>query len=106
MKDPKPPVAPESEPADSDDGEADADNDNDTDNENDNARGRQKKRPEPGRTTSGKAVNVRSDSADSEIVFPEFQGERKPDPTKGESAISFKLTTPPERERKRRASTR
>jgi nucleotide-binding universal stress UspA family protein len=102
MKDPKPPVAPESEPADSD-GEADADNDNDTDNENDgNVRGRQKKRPEPGRTTSGKAVNVRSDSADSEIVFPEFQGERKPDPTKGESAISFKLTTPPEKERKRR----
>jgi nucleotide-binding universal stress UspA family protein len=103
MKDPKPPVAPESEPADSDGEAADADNDTDNENENDdNARGRQKKRPEPGRTTSGKAVNVRSDSADSEVAFPEFQGERKPDPTKGESAISFKLTTPPEKERKRR----
>jgi len=94
LKDPKPPPAPESEPADSDkDGDADADND--TDNESE--RGRQKKRPEPGRTTAGKSVNVRGDSADSEVVFPQFQGERKPDPTKGESAISFKLTTPAEK---------
>jgi nucleotide-binding universal stress UspA family protein len=96
LKDPKPPPAPESEPAESD---QDGDADNDTDNDNGSARGRQKKRPEPGRTTSGKAVNVRGDSADSEIVFPQFQGERKPDPTKGESSISFKLTTPAEKEK-------
>ncbi|KAL1588869.1 hypothetical protein WHR41_02608 [Cladosporium halotolerans] len=93
LKDPKPP--PESEPADSD-READADNDTDNDEA---GRGRQKKRPEPGRTTSGKSVNVRGDSADSEVVFPQFQGERKPDPTKGESAISFKLTTPVEKDK-------
>jgi nucleotide-binding universal stress UspA family protein len=97
LKDPKPPPAPESEPADSD---QDGDADNDTDNDNNgSARGRQKKRPEPGRTTSGKAVNVRGDSADSEVVFPDFQGGRKPDPTKGESSISFKLTTPAEKEK-------
>lgn len=100
MKDPKPPPAPESEAADSDQ-DADADNDNDTDQE-EGGRGRQKKRPEPGRTTSGKAVNVRGDSADSEVVFPQFQGERKPDPTKGESAISFKLTTPAEKEKQQK----
>jgi nucleotide-binding universal stress UspA family protein len=95
LKDPKPPPPPESEPADSDqDGDADYDTENET---NESARGRQKKRPEPGRTTSGKAVNVRGDSADSEIVFPQFQGDRKPDPTKGESAISFKLSTPAEK---------
>lgn len=95
LKDPKPP--PESEPADSD---QDGDADNDTDNDNDEgARGRQKKRPEPGRTTSGKSVNVRGDSADSEVVFPQFQGDKKPDPTKGESAISFKLNPPSEREK-------
>lgn len=99
LKDPKPPVAPESEAADSD-RDADADNDNDTDDEG--SRGRQKKRPEPGLTTSGKSVNVRADSADSEAVFPQFQGERKPDPTKGESAISFKVTPPTERQKKKR----
>lgn len=99
MKDPKPP--PESEPADSDrEEDADADADNDTDHEEDE-RGRQKKRPEPGNTTSGKSVNVRDDSADSEVVFPQFQGERKPDPTKGESAISFKLTTPADKQKEK-----
>ncbi|KAM0716697.1 hypothetical protein Q7P37_008142 [Cladosporium fusiforme] len=97
MKDPKP--APESEPADSDQ-EEDADADNETDHEDDE-RGRQKKRPEPGNTTSGKSVNVRGDSADSEVVFPQFQGERKPDPTKGESAISFKLTTPADKQKEK-----
>lgn len=71
------------------DSDADADNDNDTDGD-DGQRGRGRKRPEPGRTTSGKATNVREDSEDSdrESVI-EFRGGAKPDPTKGESKLSF-----------------
>lgn len=80
------------EPEDDSDGYADADNDNESEEEG--KRGRQKIRPEPGKTTAGKAVNVREDSADSEAAFPQFQGGQKPDPTKGESAISFKVTPP------------
>lgn len=72
---------------------AEPDNDNDTDAD-DNKRGRAMKRPIPGRTTSGKAINVREDSSDSE---PEEEQERtqsqpakdKPDPTKGQSKLSF-----------------
>lgn len=80
-KDPKP------ERHESDD-DADADNDNDTDAD-EGQRGRGRKRPEPGRTTSGKAVNVRNDSEDSNREF-QFAGGAKPDPTKGESMLSFK----------------
>lgn len=76
------------DPQDDSDGYADADNDNDSEEED--KRGRQKIRPEPGKTTAGKAVNVRADSADSEANIPMH----KPDPTKGESAISFKITPP------------
>jgi nucleotide-binding universal stress UspA family protein len=65
--------------------DADADNDNDTDAD-DAKRGRGRKRPEPGRTTSGKAVNLRSESVDSEIDY-----HPKPDPTKGQSKLSFQL---------------
>lgn len=71
------------------DSDADADNDNDTDGD-DSHRGRGRKRPEPGRTTSGKATNVREDSEDSERESViEFAGGAKPDPTKGESKLSF-----------------
>lgn len=71
------------------DSDADADNDNDTDGD-DSHRGRGRKRPEPGRTTSGKATNVREDSEDSEREsVVEFAGGAKPDPTKGESKLSF-----------------
>lgn len=66
----------------------------DNDSDEDHKRGRRKIRPEPGKTTAGKAVNVREDSADSEATFPQFQGGHKPDPTRGESAISFKITPP------------
>lgn len=70
--------------------DADADNDNDTDQEaEEGERGRGRKRPEPGRTTSGKAVNLRDDSEDS-LRGHEFTGGNKPDPTKGESMIQFK----------------
>ncbi|KAF2720355.1 adenine nucleotide alpha hydrolases-like protein [Polychaeton citri CBS 116435] len=54
-------------------------------------RGRGRIRPEPGRTTSGKSVNLRSDSEDSvregqiSDYDPDFPGGVKPDPTKGES---------------------
>lgn len=69
--------------------DADADNDNDTDGD-DGQRGRGRKRPEPGRTTSGKATNVREDSEDSERESViEFAGGVKPDPTKGQSKLSF-----------------
>lgn len=66
------------------DEDADADNDNDTDADAESTRGRERKRPEPGRTTSGKSINVRSGSVDSEADFPS-----KPDPTKGQSKLSF-----------------
>lgn len=87
MKDPKEPV-PEEEQNESDD-DADADNDNDTEGE-DTKRGRVRKRPEPGRTTSGKSVNVREDSEDSvRDTETKWTGGAKPDPTKGESMLSF-----------------
>ncbi len=87
LKDPKtPPAAPADDGRDSDD-DADADNDNDTDAE-DTKRGRGRKRPEPGRTTSGKAVNVREESEDS-VRPTEWPVGQKPDPTKGESKLSF-----------------
>ena len=86
MKDPKEPV-PEEEQNESDE-DADADNDNDTEGE-DTKRGRVRKRPEPGRTTSGKSVNVREDSEDSvREPEPKWEG-AKPDPTKGESKFTF-----------------
>lgn len=89
MKDPKEP-APEQDQRESDD-DADADNDNDNDTEGeDTKRGRIRKRPEPGRTTSGKSVNVRGDSEDSirDVETRSVSG-AKPDPTKGESKLSF-----------------
>ena len=73
---------------------AEPDNDNDTDN--DSKRGRAMKRPIPGRTTSGKAINVREDSSDSEPEEEERSQSQpgqpakdKPDPTKGQSKLSF-----------------
>lgn len=77
------------------DSEGDADADNDNESEEEDERGRQKIRPQPGKTTAGKAINTRDDSADSEATF----AQNKPDPTKGESAISFKLTPPTEKKR-------
>lgn len=81
-----PPEPGQEQPSDDD---ADADNDNDTDRDVDDRRGRGRKRPEPGRTTSGKSINVREDSDDDSEreAFPEGL---KPDPTKGESKLSFK----------------
>jgi len=89
LKDPKRPSTPlqQDDHQDSDD-DADADNDNDTDGE-DSKRGRGRIRPEPGRTTSGKSVNVRDESEDSERES-KWPGGVKPDPTKGESKLSFK----------------
>ncbi|KJY00574.1 adenine nucleotide alpha hydrolases-like protein [Zymoseptoria brevis] len=81
QEDPPEPDQPDS------DSDADADNDNDTDGD-DSQRGRGRKRPEPGRTTSGKATNVREDSEDSERDV-QFASGAKPDPTKGESKLSF-----------------
>ncbi|KAF2765016.1 adenine nucleotide alpha hydrolases-like protein [Teratosphaeria nubilosa] len=75
------PPRPEDEQQASDE-DADADNDNDTDRD-DEGRGRGRKRPEPGRTTSGKSVGLRDESVDSEADVI------KPDPTKGESKLSF-----------------
>ncbi|KXT17083.1 hypothetical protein AC579_4360 [Pseudocercospora musae] len=77
------------QPQESDD-DADADNDNDTDRD-ESSRGRGRKRPEPGRTTSGKAINVREESeSDSEREpVDEFASGAKPDPTKGQSKLSF-----------------
>ncbi|KXL45256.1 hypothetical protein M433DRAFT_325013 [Acidomyces richmondensis BFW] len=85
------------------DEDADADNDNDTDRDDESKRGRERKRPEPGRTTSGKAINLRDDSVDSEADF--FPAGLKPDPTKGQSKVSFqhdpknRLMLPTERKR-------
>ncbi|KAH9816332.1 adenine nucleotide alpha hydrolases-like protein [Teratosphaeria destructans] len=76
------PPRPEDEQQGSDE-DADADNDNDTDRDDEGKRGRGRKRPEPGRTTSGKAVGLRDESVDSEADMI------KPDPTKGESKLSF-----------------
>ncbi|KAK4542974.1 hypothetical protein LTR36_005972 [Oleoguttula mirabilis] len=76
------PPTPTEDHRDSDD-DADADNDNDTDRD-DGTRGRGRKRPEPGRTTAGKSINLRERSADSEAEFS-----TKPDPTKGQSKLSF-----------------
>lgn len=83
--------------------DADADNDNDTDAD-ETKRGRGRKRPEPGRTTSGKSINVKRDeSIDSEVDFGSQN--HKPDPTKGESKLSFsrdpkiKVTPPTDRRR-------
>lgn len=75
---------------DSDSDKADADNDNDTDAD-DSKRGRAMKRPIPGRTTSGKAINVREDSSDSEAEEQSQSqpAKEKPDPTKGQSKLSF-----------------
>ncbi|KAK4554751.1 hypothetical protein LTR86_008253 [Recurvomyces mirabilis] len=92
-----PPVPGEDAPGSDDD--ADADNDNDTDAD-DSKRGRGRMRPEPGRTTSGKSTNLREGSVDSEMGVPQ-----KPDPTKGESKLSFqrdpliKVTPPTEKRR-------
>lgn len=72
--------------------EAYGDNENDTEGEETN-RGRGRKRPEPGRTTAGKAVNIRDESEDSERESGKFPGGVKPDPTKGESKLSV-LGTP------------
>lgn len=89
MKDPKQPKGEEKV--------RDSDVENDTDNEG-VKRGRGRVRPVPGRTTSGKAINVRSDSEDS-------VRQSKPDPTKGESAITWKsdpkirITPPVEKQR-------
>ncbi|WPH00358.1 Hypothetical protein R9X50_00318500 [Acrodontium crateriforme] len=92
------PPIPEDKGRDSDE-DADADNDNDTDAD-DGTRGRERKRPEPGITTAGKSVNLREDSVDSEA---EFRGP-KPDPTKGESALTWKdpriKVTPPTAKRR------
>jgi nucleotide-binding universal stress UspA family protein len=84
------------------DNDADADNDNDTDRDDEGKRGRERKRPEPGRTTSGKSINVREESVDSDADF--FPNGMKPDPTKGQSKLSFQRdpktkVVPPERKR-------
>lgn len=108
MKDPKEPQ-PEEEQHESDE-DADADNDNDTEGE-DVKRGRVRKRPEPGRTTSGKSVNVREDSEDSvREPVPKWEGGLKPDPTKGESKLSFQgdptiKVTPPSGKKRVHPST-
>jgi nucleotide-binding universal stress UspA family protein len=97
LKDPKRPPTPKGEDGRDSDDDADADNDNDTDAE-DSKRGRGRVRPEPGRTTSGKAINVRDESEDSE------HDTKKPDPTKGESKLSFSAEgkkTPGSSEKKR-----
>ncbi|KAI7605498.1 adenine nucleotide alpha hydrolases-like protein, partial [Hortaea werneckii] len=88
--------------------EADAENDNETDDDA-SARGRERKRPEPGRTTSGKAVNLREGSVDS-IAFNPPPPKAKPDPTKGQSKFNFQIpkdpkirvTPPGEKEAKKR----
>lgn len=82
LKDPKQPLSPNKDEHRESDDDADADNDNDTDAE-DTKRGRGRKRPEPGKTTSGKSINVDVESED------ELGGAAKPDPTKGESKLSF-----------------
>ena len=88
LKDPKEPPAPSGERRESEE-DADADNDNDTDRE-ETGRGRERKRPEPGRTTSGKAINVRDESEDSDRETSKWPGgAKKPDPTKGESKLSI-----------------
>ncbi|KAK5174200.1 uncharacterized protein LTR77_001280 [Saxophila tyrrhenica] len=103
LKDPKRPATPVDDNDRESDDDADADNDNDTDVE-DAKRGRGRIRPEPGRTTSGKSVNVRDESEDSEQES-KWPGGAKPDPTKGESKLSFKgdpsikVTGPPEKKR-------
>lgn len=90
MKDPKEPAPIPDEPHHESDEDADADNDNDTDLD-DTKRGRGRKRPEPGRTTSGKAVNLRSESVDSDA---DWRARLKPDPTKGESMLTFRTPDP------------
>ncbi|KAF2478524.1 hypothetical protein BDY17DRAFT_258795 [Neohortaea acidophila] len=69
-----------------------SENDFDTDGE-ETQRGRGRKRPEPGRTTSGKSINVREESEDSVREPRSWPGGAKPDPTKGESKASV-LGTP------------
>lgn len=97
LKDPKQPPKPKYEDRRDSDDDADADNDNDTDTE-ETKRGRGRVRPEPGRTTAGKAINVRDESEDSD------RDTKKPDPTKGESKLSFSAEgkrTPGSSEKKR-----
>lgn len=79
------PPEPDAQPSDDD---ADADNDNDTD-QDENQRGRGRKRPVPGRTTSGKAINVREESESDSDQAEDFPNSIKPDPTKGQSKLSF-----------------
>jgi len=92
------PLVPEEDHHESED-DADADDDNDTDLD-DSKRGRGRKRPEPGRTTSGKSVNLREASVDSQMDPP-----YKPDPTKGQSKFSLpkdpkiQITPPVEKKR-------
>ena len=92
MKDPKEtPKSPPPEDArheSDDDADADADNENDTDAE-EGKRGRERKRPEPGKTTAGKAINVRDDSDSERETKSKLPTGQKPDPTKGESKLSF-----------------
>lgn len=93
LKDPKEP--PSSPPLKESDDEGDEDG----------SRGRGRKRPEPGKTTAGKSVNVREDSEESDQEQIKWQGGIKPDPTKGESKTSFlaeptiKVTTAPTKKR-------
>ena len=104
LKDPKEPPTPNEEETRESDDDADADNDNDTDNEY-GKRGRGRKRPEPGRTTSGKSINVRDESDSEQEASKKWPGGSKPDPTKGESKLSMlgdpsiKVTAPPEKKR-------
>ena len=99
MKDPKEvPASKDEQRPDSDD---EADNDNDPDME-DSKRGRGRIRPEPGKTTSGKSINVRDDSEDSEReTSSKWPSGLKPDPTKGESKLSLLGEPKPQRVGKR-----
>ena len=76
----------------SDGSDADNDNDTDADDSASKGRGRGRKRPEPGRTTSGKSIGIQRDESvedsDAEHALA------KPDPTKGESLLSFQASHP------------
>ena len=106
LKDPKEPQVPDEEAHRESDDDADADNDNDNDTDlEETKRGRGRKRPEPGKTTAGKAVNVRDDSEESDRGSGKWPGGSKPDPTKGESKLSLlgepeiRITAPSEKKR-------
>ena len=75
------------------DSEDDASVDNETDEEG-GTRGRERKRPVPGRTTSGKSINLREGSVDSLADNPP-PPRAKPDPTKGESKFNFSIPKDP-----------